>query len=81
MQQVYGNRALSHTQVRIWFDRFSQGESEVKDKSRTGHPKIRTDKSQQIAAAIDINRRKTVCQLAQEVETSKSSVHRVLKMT
>ncbi len=60
LQDAYGDRSLLHTQVRMWFKRFADGEVGVQDKKCSGRPKTRSDKSQQIAAALDVDRRKTV---------------------
>ncbi len=36
LRQVYGNDALCQTQVRVWHQRFRGGDTDIKDKMRSG---------------------------------------------
>ncbi len=75
---AYGNDCLLKAQVRFWFRRFASGDECIKDKARTGRPITRQRNMQQISAALDQDRHKSICQLSEEVDLPETSVHRVL---
>ena len=41
--ETYGEAALSETSCREWFQKFKNGEFDIKDKERSGRPKVYED--------------------------------------
>ncbi len=78
LRAAYGNDYLSKAQVCFWFRRFAAGEESIKDRPRSGRPITRQRKMQQISAALDEDRRKSIRQLSEEVDLPETSMHRVL---
>ncbi len=77
--QVDGRNAVSHSTVQRWILKFPQDES-VKDKPCPGRPKVRTAaKVQKLTRAVQIDKRSSVRELADQVKISKDSVHRMLR--
>ncbi len=60
---VFGQDCLSLTQVRFWWKRFVSSATDISNQRRSGRPNVRQKKVQQIAAALDEDRRKSIRQL------------------
>ncbi len=79
LKDVYGDRALSYPQVRLWHKRFKDGRTSPKDNARTGRPSSRLDSVDDIENSVREDYRKTIQEIALEVGHAPSTVHKVLK--
>ncbi len=78
LHAAYGNDCLSKVQVRFWFRQFASGDDSIKDRQRSGHLVTRQRKVQEISAALDEDRHKSIRQLSEEVDLPETSVHCIL---
>lgn len=79
LRAVHGAQALSKSSVQRWVWRFQNEGDAVGDKPKSGHPKIRDRVRPVIQAALQTDRRRTICQLANHAQVSTGTVHNVLK--
>ncbi len=81
MHAVYGEATVTPKTVRVWMNKFNSGETQVKDKARSGHPRsARTPGNiQAVLNAIQTDRRSTIEDLAAATNISKTGVHNIIK--
>ncbi len=81
MHEVFGANSISKNTIRLWHRRFSSGENSTADKPRPG--RLKSARSADNIAAVSTHltqdRRQTVCDIAQDLQMTKSSVHTILK--
>jgi len=79
LKQVYGEHALSRSQVFKWYKAFSEGRESIKDEPRSGRPTSKTDKNVEIVRAlVRSDRRLTVRMNASELNLNHTTVHQNL---
>ncbi len=80
---VYGEEVMSKPTVRRWHLRFREGDSltPVTDQVCSGHPNTQTTpaKIQAAEAAVQENRRATLKAIAEKVDVSVTTAHRLVK--
>ena len=81
LQAVYGHDCLSQMQVRVWHHRFRGGDTDIKDKMRSGRKRtVRVCRNiNRIEAHLEKDRRGSVRQLADETGVKKSTLHKILR--
>ncbi len=81
LQGVFGGNSISKSTVQFWHKRFSQGQTTVAGKKRTGRPKTArsAEQIQAVSTHLGGDRRKTVRQMAEDLGMKKSSVHNIVK--
>ena len=80
IQQGFGDQSLSRTQVFQWHARFKAGRTSVDDDEHTGRPTSRTtpETVARINHLIRQDRRRTIRDIAEEVEVGYGTCQRVL---
>jgi len=80
LQQAYGEDCLSRTQCHEWYQHFKSGRMSIEDDLKSGWPSTSMDDDhvEKVLALICQNRCLTVCEIAEEVGTCKSSCHQIL---
>lgn len=81
LHDVFGDRTMSVGQVRVWHKQFRQGDDRLKDKPKTGRPRsARSGKNlHAVQQFLQTNRAVTVQDVAEHVNISSSSAHRLMK--
>lgn len=81
MKQVFGERCMSQTRVRVWFKCFKEGRDSPKDNQHPGKKKTTGSQTNvdRVHCTLAHNRRKTVHMLASELDLPKTGVHHILK--
>ena len=73
---TYGEQVPSERSCRHWFQRFNNGDFDLKDKERPGQPKKFEDT--ELQALLDENPSQTQTELALEINVSQQTVFRRL---
>jgi len=80
LKQVYGEHALSRSQVFKWYTTFSEGRESIKDEPRSG--KLSTSKTDNnveiVRALVQFDRRLTVRMIASELNLNHATAHQIL---
>ncbi len=81
LHEVFGDAAMSQTQVRVWHRRIRGGDMCVDDKGRSGRPRSkRTDElTGRVQELVNEDRRKSVRKIAQKTGVNRMTVHQVLR--
>lgn len=77
IQRVYGEASLSERESQRWFKRFKKEDYSLKDKPRTGRPKVLDDSELDLVRKT--NPEQTQAEMAGQVGTSRQTVGRHLK--
>ncbi|KAG5325339.1 CBX5 protein, partial [Pseudoatta argentina] len=80
MRKIYGNKSMSETQIKWWFNRFRSGRVSVDSHRRVGRPSTsRTAANiERVRVAIKENRCLTVRQLVENLGIPKTTLSRIL---
>ena len=80
MKKVYGDDCMSRTQVSTWLTRFRNGREDFNDNLRPGHPEVsnRAELVEKVGEIIGIDANFTTKMLAEELNTSKNTIWRIL---
>ena len=80
MKKVYGDDCMSHTQVYTWFSRFKNGREDLNNDLRPGRPKVsnRAELVEKVREIIGIDANFTTRMFAEELNTSKNTIWRIL---
>ncbi len=81
LRDVFAEETMSKGQVRVWHKRFREGDENIKDKAKTGRPRSACTEMNCEAARtfIEDHRNSTLQDVAQELNVSITSAHRILK--
>ncbi len=81
LQRVYGAASLGRTQVRMWFNRFKEGDmmTSTKDSHHPGRPRRHLQHAQRIQQLLDQDARMSLEELSERTGLSCSSVHHLLR--
>ncbi len=79
LKDVYGDQALSYTQVRMWHRHFHDGREESKDNPCSGQPSTRLECVEAVCQAIQQDWQNTLRELSAEVQQPPSTVSKVLR--
>lgn len=75
--EVYGEHALSWTQCKVWFNRFKNGDFDIKDKKRPGQPKKFED--EELETLLDEDSCQTQDELANSLGVTQAAISKRLK--
>jgi hypothetical protein len=80
LTQAYGADAMKKSSVFEWHTRFKEGQENVKDDERTGHPKThRTDENVEKVWKLDcFDRQLSVQMMAEELNLDRETVRKIL---
>ena len=80
MKKVYGDDCMSRIQVYTWFTRFKNGREDLNDDLRPGRPEVsnRAELVEKVREIIGIDANVTTRMLAEESNTSKNTIWRIL---
>ena len=80
IRKVFGNEALSPSQIKQWFKRFKDGRASVECDPRSGRPSTsqKEEVINQVREKMLEDRRLTVQEIVAEVGISTGSVHSIL---
>ena len=80
MKRVYGDDCMNRTQVYTWFTRFKNGREDLHDDLRSGRPEDsnRAELVEKVREIIGIDANFTMRMLAEELNTSKNTIWRIL---
>ena len=81
LQLAYGDDAMSRSRCFEWHARFKSGRTSVEDDERSGRPSTSPDLLQEVERMVRLNRRITINELADSVDTSFGSVQAILTST
>jgi hypothetical protein len=80
LQNVFGQEALSYTQVKFWAAETNRGRKSVQDEIRSGRPSdaTSTENIEAVEKLVMENRRTKVWEIAAETGLSRGTIFRVL---
>ena len=80
LKQVYGDSCMSRSRTFEWFGRFKSSRTSTANDDRSGRPSKATtpSKVEQVRAAVNQDRRRTIHDLCAEVDTGYGSCQRIL---
>lgn len=80
IQAIYGENVLGHSQVYHWCTLFKDGHTDLEDKLGRGHPFSSKTKEtvDRVDELIQSDRRLKVREIAESLDLSKSSIHRIV---
>ncbi len=81
MQDVFGAETMSKNHVRVWHRKFRGGDNNIKNLPKSGRPKSASSaaKVQAVDQFIQRKRNATLQEVANEVDISVTSAHRIMK--
>ncbi|KAJ4435187.1 hypothetical protein ANN_23763 [Periplaneta americana] len=81
IQQVFGEDAMSVTQIKEWFNRFKDGRTSAESEQRCGRPQTARSAAvvERVRNLVMADRRLTMQEIAEEVGVSKDSAHAILR--
>ncbi len=81
MKDVFGAETMSQTRIHVWHKRFREGHTSFKDEPHTGRPRsVRTRANiDKVSQLLQVDKRKSVREMAEDLDISKTSVHKILK--
>ena len=80
LKQAFGDSCMSRSRTFEWFGRFKNGRTSTADDDRSGRPSTATtpSKVEQVRAAVNQDRRRTIHDLCAEVGIGYGSCQRIL---
>jgi len=80
LKQAFGDSCMSHSRTFEWFGRFKNGRTSTANDDRSGQPSTATthSKVEQVQAAVNQDRRRTIHDLCAEVGIGYGSCQRIL---
>ena len=80
LKKVYGDDGMIRTLVYTWFTRFKNGREDLNDDLRPGRPEVsnRAELVEKVHELIGIDANLTTRMLAEELNTSKNTIWRIL---
>ncbi|KAJ4449971.1 hypothetical protein ANN_01378 [Periplaneta americana] len=81
IQQVFGEDAMSVTQIKEWFNQFKDGRTSAESEQHCGRPQTARSAAvvERVRNLVMADRRLTVREIAEEVGVSKDSAHAILR--
>ncbi len=81
LKEVFGQNTMSKGRVRVWHKQFTAGDDRIKDKPKSGCPRsARSEENvRAVQAFLNNNRAVNLQDVAEHVQISVSSAHRMLK--